>query len=191
MEGFKGKYDVGYYDDLVRIQSRLAEEVTKVRWEWILETCQMPRGHRVENVIDYGSGLGHMRVFAPEHVNVFTYEPQLHVPSTGLPGTNVIVDVVTMYDVLEHIPCLWDQTLTAVLSNTRFVVISVPVLPEGEDLYTWHHYKPGEHLHYWCRDSLLKFLRTIRKDVEVKAFGRPECPPRLDIETFTFEMTAK
>ena len=62
------------------------------------------------------------------------------------------------------------------------------MLPMGQPLFDWHHYKPGEHLHYCNQQSILKWLRTIRKDAKLWRQGTPECPPRLDIQTFTFEL---
>lgn len=179
-------YDIHYYYNLLRIQAGTARDVMGKRYEFIrkhitkLEEGQIPT--RDWHLLDYGCGIGAMKSFAPFYFNVDTFDI-MPVPQTGV--TRKEYDIVTMYDVLEHIPDF--QEVQPVLKKANFVVISVPIKPENVDWNEYKHFKPGEHLHYFTGDlldhifSTMGFLRI--------AHGWPECPPREFIESFIYKRT--
>jgi len=72
-------------------------------------------------------------------------------------------DVVTFFDSLEHFSSL--ELPRHVCSQASTVIVSVPAIPEDEkDIPGWKHYRPGEHLHYFTRQSLDAFMHPkVRK----------------------------
>jgi hypothetical protein len=72
-------------------------------------------------------------------------------------------DVVTMFDSIEHFPDF--SVLRQLMVRTDMLLISTPLRPAGETSFTgrwwdgWHHFKPGEHLHYFSRKSLARLLQ--------------------------------
>jgi hypothetical protein len=62
-------------------------------------------------------------------------------------------DVITFFDSLEHFSDL--SKIKPLCRRADYVVVSFPTrpnsFPENKD---WKHYRPGEHLHYFCRKSL-------------------------------------
>jgi hypothetical protein len=166
-------YDLAYYDNMLRNYSSSAEKICAIRWEWIKETD-------ARKVLDYGSGVGWFRAFAPKGVEVDTTEI-LSVPQTGIRHANY--DVLTLWDVLEHLPSL--SPIEELLKWTRYVAISVPILPEGALWTGWKHFKPTEHLFYPTAGQLGALFGSYGFS-EVKR-GQPECPPRQDIWNFLYE----
>jgi SAM-dependent methyltransferase len=70
-------------------------------------------------------------------------------------------DVVTFFDSLEHFPDL--APIRRLIGRAKLVVVTLPSTPA--DLLTnqrWRHYKPGEHLHYFCRKSLSALFAPMR-----------------------------
>lgn len=67
------------------------------------------------------------------------------------------VDVLTFWDVLEHIP-----DPAPMLANAReWVFVSLPIVPgDGPPNVTWKHYRPDEHCWYFTRDGLIGFMRA-------------------------------
>jgi hypothetical protein len=161
-------YDLDYYDRLLRQNSTTAAEINHIRWEWVREVLNGGP------VLDYGSGVGWFRAFAPEGLVVDTLDLGIY-PQTGIRHEQY--DVIAFWDVLEHIPQL--RSIENVLDRTNHVAITVPVLPEGKPMLEWKHYKPDEHCRIWTLDQWtfwfgLSGFRIIKKE-------QPECPPREDI----------
>lgn len=70
-------------------------------------------------------------------------------------------DVVTFFDSLEHFSEFGE--IRSLSKRARLLVVSVPKTPV--DLLTnrqWRHYKPGEHLHYFCEQSLAALFSPMR-----------------------------
>lgn len=73
--------------------------------------------------------------------------------------TNQEVEVITMFDVLEHME---DMTIIKDF-KCNYLVISLPNCELGtndEWFSTWKHRKPDEHLHHFTRESLVKFIES-------------------------------
>ncbi len=165
------KYDIDYYENMLRQYSRTAEQISKIRWDWIKEI-------EPTRVLDYGSGCGWFRAWRPKGVEVDSYDIGDY-PQTGI--DLVIYDVVCFWDVLEHIEDFAE--LEPVLALARHVAVSVPVIDEIS-LIDWKHFKPGEHLHYFTNEALDALFRKYGFDA--MKTGQPECPPREDIMSILY-----
>jgi hypothetical protein len=131
-------------------------------------------------VLDYGSGCGFFKAFAPEGVSVDTYDI-MPVPTTGI--TRDRYDLVTFWDVLEHIPDF--SEIIPVLALTDYVAITVPMKPADVAWSEYKHFKPLEHIHHFTEDSIIALMD--RFGFEKIKDGSPECPPRQHIHSFLFE----
>ena len=68
----------------------------------------------------------------------------------GLP--EVTSEVVTFFDTLEHF-----RSLTRVMgkvANAEVIVITIPLFTDYDSIEKSHHFKPGEHLHYFTDKSI-------------------------------------
>jgi len=96
------------------------------------------------------------------------------------PQTGIIhgdYDLVCMWDVIEHLSNF--EKLERLLFNTEHVALTIPIKPDNVKLRNWKHFKPGEHLKYFSRETLHELFHSY-KFVLINC-GNPECPPREDI----------
>jgi hypothetical protein len=175
------EYGLSYYENMLREYSATAEEICRKRWTFLNEHCE-PVALNKENakVLDFGSGVGWFRAFRPRWCDVWSYDIADY-PQTGIELQTY--DVVTMWDVLEHIPDFTE--LEAVFRLADYVALSLPIKPEGVEYSSWKHLKPREHLRYYTKESLRGLFaeygfEPIYKSTEI------ECPPREDILTALF-----
>lgn len=164
------KYDLDYYENLLRKYSETARVICQIRWDWI-------KGINPMTVLDYGCGVGWFRAYRPPGVEVDTYDigPS---PQTGV-GLK-LYDMVCFYDVLEHIPDF--SVIEPVLRLANHVVVSLPI--RNGNLAEWKHFKPGEHLHYFTDETLIALF--VKYGFTMIQHGTPECPPRSDIHSYLF-----
>jgi len=167
------KYDEDYYYNLLKMQSEHAEHISEIRWKFVKE-C------RVRYVLDYGSGVGFFKAFAPPQVYVDTYDIGPYV-TTGI--NRDVYDLVCLWDVLEHISHIDDQ-MSNLFGKTRHVALTIPMLPKKKDMKIWKHFKPAEHLHFFD-DKTLDALFDRYGFERIKS-GYPECPPREDVESILY-----
>lgn len=165
-------YTQEYYYKLLRQNSSTAEKINRIRWEFVDDI-------RPRVVLDFGAGVGWFKAFAPAEVQVDTYDIGPY-PQTGIRHEHY--DLVTLWDVFEHIPD--HSVLSEIFSRTNYVALAVPILPEGKELKGWKHYKPGEHLHYFSI-RLLDELMKCYGFVKVKQ-GAPENIIREDIVSLLY-----
>ena len=161
------KYDLEYFDEMLRRNSGTAKRISKIRWKFI---------NRVDPklVLDYGSGVGWFTAFKPEGVTVDTYDIGEY-PQTGIQHS--YYDVVCFWDVLEHIHSM--KEIESILTKTRNIALTTPIKPKKQNLKTWKHFKPGEHLNYFTGESLNETFEKY--DFVFLTGGYLECPPRKDI----------
>ena len=174
-------YDLNYYENLLRIHSATAERISDIRWHFIEQGVYLPagRGWRSKlRVLDYGSGVGWFRAWRPPWAEVWSYDIGLY-PQTGI--DMVPYDVTCFWDVLEHIRDF--QDIEPILMLSKKVACTVPIIPD-EGLSEWKHFKPGEHLHYFTKDSLVALFDKFGFSPMVE--NDCECPPRKDVTTFLF-----
>lgn len=118
-------------------------------------------GRPIKSLIDSGFGNGAFLGYAKTMVEA----------ASGLDVTDVMVpegcfkterlfpvDCCTYWDVLEHIHDL--HFVRYIPAET--IVISLPYChyhKEGQEWFeTWHHRKPGEHIHFFDLNSLTRFM---------------------------------
>jgi len=169
---FKG-YDPSYYYKMLREYTKTAEQICKVRWDFVKDV-------EAKTVLDYGSGCGFFKAFAPEGILVDTFDV-MFVPVTGI--TQDRYDLVTFWDVLEHIPDF--NEILPVLSISANVAITVPIKPPKMAWKDFKHYKPLEHIHHFTEESLNTLMR--RFGFRLMKSGDPECPPRQYIYSYLFK----
>lgn len=91
-------------------------------------------------------------------------------------------DVVTFWDVLEHIR----RPDEALANVKRLAFVSLPIFRDGDHVLTSRHYRKTEHFHYWTRAGFIAFaescgFRVVYAGADETLLGRE------DIETFVLE----
>lgn len=171
-------YDATYLAEYQRrAESPLSDLIMRRRWTLVLK-----HQNGYKSLLDYGAATGAFldHSMRPENLAVGGYDinpaakKYLQYPKGIYPP-----DILTMFDVLEH--------LTAPLDLFRFVspkllVVTVPNVNfvVNSELPNWRHFKPGEHLHYFSNASLAAlFERAGYKVVETSyAEGSVRNPDR-------------
>lgn len=176
-------YDTDYFYKMLRLYSQTAEDICERRWDFIEEGFGITADGLT--VLDYGSGCGFFKAFAPAGALVDTFD-LMPVPQTGI--TREHYDLLTFWDVLEHVPNLMD--LKPIFDKAdRFVAVTVPIKPDGLAWEKYKHFKPGEHIHHFQHDYLQAVMRLF--GFELVLSGTPECPPREMIGSFLFRRVSK
>jgi len=170
------KYDIEYYEQLLRKYSKTAEEIVALRWEFIAEV-------RPKIILDYGSGVGWMRAYRPKDVIVDSYDIG-PFPQTGILHEHY--DVICFWDVLEHIPDL--AIVEKLIRKCDYVATSIPIKPPEKKWKPWKHFRPLEHLHYFDIE-LLDAMFDYFGFENIKC-SQLECPPREDIYDILYKRTA-
>lgn len=166
-------YDESYYYNMLKIYTPTAKKICGIRWDLIMDVYP-------KTVLDYGCGIGWMKAFSPAGVEVDTID-LMPVPQTGIRHNEY--DVVCFWDVLEHLPDF--EIISDILARSDHAAITIPMLPSGNALKTWKHFKPGEHLHYFDDETIIALFDRYDYDLLIDA-GEIECPPRQDIRSFVF-----
>ncbi len=166
------EYNLDYYENLLRIQCKTAEEISTIRWNWISDI-------KPKTILDYGSGVGWFRAYQPKGVEVDSFDIGSY-PQTGIKMK--IYDVVCLWDVLEHIPDF--RKLDIVLRISNAVAGTIPMKPDHIEWQNWKHWKPGEHHHFFNRDTLSALFES--QEFKLIKSGYPECPPREDVLSFLY-----
>jgi hypothetical protein len=178
------KYDEKYYFNLLKIHTHTAKEICLRRWDFVLQL--MPEfENRHPIVLDYGSGVGWFVAFKPEQIKEVDSFDIMPVPQSGIVHDHY--DVVTMWDVLEHIPDFSD--IAPILAKTDFIAITLPMKPDNIPWGEYKHFKISEHLHHYTSDLLEAMFKHYGFKLKVR--GTPECPPREFVESFIFEKIRK
>jgi hypothetical protein len=166
------EYGIDYFYNMLRMYSPTAKRICEARWDFVSEA-------NPKSVLDFGSGCGFFKAFAPEGIQVDTFDV-MEVPQTGMTRTKY--DLVTFWDVLEHIPNLGE--LRGIFDLATWVAVTVPIKPNKVSWNNYKHYKPGEHIHHFQQDTLIALLDKFGFDLV--SHGYPECPPREMIGSFLF-----
>lgn len=163
------KYDLNYLENMMRMYSKSAETIAKIRWDFVL-SCSP------KTVLDYGCGCGFFRAYRPNWIEVDSYDINSSCPQTGI--NNNEYDLVCLWDVFEHM----SEPLSI---RTKYIALTIPIKPDDVKLKDWYHFKPFEHLIYFNHE----YIDTIFESLGFKQIkcGQPECPPRKDIWDFLYE----
>jgi hypothetical protein len=80
--------------------------------------------------------------------------------TTWTDDLNIKVDVITMFDVLEHF-----ENMDIISNfNCNYLILSVPNCEYGYDddwFINWKHRRPEEHFHHFNKDSLKKYVESM------------------------------
>ena len=148
-------YDAGYLQTYLDHSS--CDSMSAARVGIVLGTLDLPPGARI---LDIGYANGAF-LKAMERIGYDVYGMDLHGQDMGIRevgyDTPLVYDLVCFFDSLEHFE---DIDLPLQL-QTRHVVVSLPMRPAffPEKAKLWKHFKPGEHLHYFCPESLDAYMR--------------------------------
>ena len=146
------QYNQEYFETISDTYRKTAKRINKIRWGFVKEV-------KPKIVLDYGAGANFLKKYAPKGIIVDTYDigdfPEKY---TGI--RHKYYDLVFLCDVLEHLPDF--RILDNILNKTRYICVSIPLLPCGKKLRTWKHFKfeTGEHLHYFTKRSLDLFFEA-------------------------------
>lgn len=121
-------------------------------------------GGKISSILDAGYGNGAFMKFCLAMGVVEVYgkdETGLKVDGCGIvdawPGSYDHCDVITFWDVLEHIedPAFLHDV------NAQMIVVSTPNCPSSvEDFKQYYHRKPDEHVHHWNKSTLMAFMKN-------------------------------
>ncbi len=165
------QYNKEYWRTISSAYLKTAKRVSEIRWDFVKEI-------NPKVVLDYGAGANFLSEFAPGGILMDSYDiGDFPIKYTGI--RHKFYDLIFLCDVLEHIPDF--RELDDLFSRTKYVSVSVPILPEGKKLKGWKHFKfnTGEHLHYFTERSLDLFFEA-RGFEKIKS-GFPENEIRKDI----------
>lgn len=176
-------YDVNYYENLLEMYAGSMQAISNVRWKFIAQA-------HPKIILDYGCGNNAFSLYRKDGVVIDSYDigqiaENISYPQTGMRHSEY--DLICLWDVIEHVD--WanepDQTMLEWIGKAKHLAATVPICPEGTELETWKHFKPGEHLTYFSVGSFLTFMSE--KGFSIIEHGQPECPPRQDIHSFLFQ----
>lgn len=167
------KYDIEYYEKMLREYSNSGKDIARIRWNFISEI-------NPKVVLDFGSGVGWFRAWRPAGTEVDSYDVG-PVPQTKIHLR--IYDVTCFWDVLEHIQDF--KIIEPVFVLSKHLAITVPIKPIGKKYATWKHSKPREHVRIFTEGSLDDLMSYYGFYLIKK--GTPECPPREDIISFLYK----
>jgi hypothetical protein len=64
----------------------------------------------------------------------------------------------TFWDVLEHVET--PEAYLRYVGLHSFVFVSLPLFTDLADIKQSKHYRPGEHLYYWCGEGFVRWMRA-------------------------------
>jgi len=190
-------YDEAYKDKYVIYQaSGINRPLQSLRWSTVL------RHKKTGTLLDFGCGSGAFLEAAPEGWNVYGAEINehcvKHCKKLGLDTVDLHEifnrkwDVVTLFDVLEHVPSLSVlNDINDSLNDDGLLVIATPNLtPEIAKAYkTWKHYRPeGEHTFYFSYKSIATLANLYGFEIIEANDNESEIrPPEGNIATYVLK----
>ena len=155
-------YDYEYADNYNKL-GELGPRMAYLRLGYILGALDEP----IESIMDIGYGNGDFiractNIIPACYCNdISTYD----VPEGSTFIENIYdqeVDVITMFDVLEHLPDIY------VIKDfkTKYLVVSMPYCHYFDDVWfkNWKHRKEDEHLWHFNSESLISFMDEVGYD---------------------------
>lgn len=189
-------YNKEYYEKYIAYHhSPLNDLIQEARWGVV-------RKHRSSGkLLDIGCSVGSFLERATDnyqvqgtdinkhcvnHCNIMGIQSQIELPA------NNRFDIITMFDVLEHVPYLDIvlETIWIMLKPGGTLVVGTPNFRKDrlEDIDSWRHYRPTEHV--WCFSE--NSMKAIAERMELRLidinFNESEHrPPKDNIATYVFQ----
>ncbi len=147
------------YDTNYKSIQKTTVEMSWLRLGFLLSALKEPPTTLANwQVCDIGSGNG---IFAREAANVFP-----HIKEYDLSGDTISEeelhtakwDLIVLTDVLEHFTDINDLYRL----QFKYMLLSfpeTPVVTTQEELQTWRHYRPNEHIYCLHADGVAKWLQ--------------------------------
>jgi len=167
------QYNKEYFKTISKDYNKTAKKMNKVRWDFVKEI-------KPKIVLDYGAGANFLTKFAPKGIKIDSFDiGKFSVKYTGIRHNKY--DLVFLSDVLEHIPDF--RVLDKIFEITNYFYIATPILPLGNKLEGWKHFKfkTGEHLHFFTKRSLDLFFEARGFKNIKSGYPEVECGLRKDI----------
>lgn len=181
-------YGRSYYLKYIEYgSSDLNGKIQKVRWDAVTRHCSEGK------LLDIGCGVGSFMKSAPsgfsvsgQDINAVCVDHCVNAGmtvSTELP-THQIYDVITMFDVLEHIPDLPNmiKKIMSLLCSKGLWVISTPNFYKEriKNIEEWTHYKPNEHIYYLSTNSIFSMCDTYKFHILEIGYDESKYRPPMD-----------
>lgn len=167
------QYNKEYWNLMKKLNIDTGKIINGVRWNFVKE-------FKPKVVLDYGAGLNLLKKYAPNGTIVDSFDiGNFPIKYTGIRHKKY--DLIFFCDVLEHIPDF--RILDEVFNKTKYVFVSVPILPVGKKLDGWKHFKydTKEHLHYFTKESLDLFFEARGFKLVKSGYPEVDCELRSDI----------
>ena len=172
------KKNIYNHDYFLRYAERGASEIGKTlydeRWRLVEKYC-----HGNMTLLDYGCASGAFHKSSRNGFDCHGFDVNPYSGFNTFPKKKV--EILTMWDVVEHL-----KHPDAVLKelDADWLFMSTPNVDAAEDFESWKHNRPGEHLHYFNKESLDSLLTGIGYEVLEFNYGEgeirdPECPENI------------
>ena len=161
----KNIYNHDYYAKYVeKAESEIGKVLYDERWRLVEKYC-----HGNMTLLDYGCASGAFHKSSRNGFDCHGFDVNPYSGFNTLPEKPI--EILTMWDVVEHLKHP-DETLKGL--DADWIFISTPNVDAAEDFESWKHNRPGEHLHYFNRESLGELLSEIGYEVKEFNYGEGE-----------------
>ena len=150
----------------VLASTNLGKAIYHTRWALIERYCP-PNG---QTVLDYGCGPASFHAHGPDGYQKLNYDInptcgftekvwQVGPTSPESCDPRVKVDVLTMWDSIEHVPSFYTEIRDI---NAEWLFISTPNLDSVKGPFEfWKHRRPKEHIFHFTKDGLEVILEDL------------------------------